>query len=160
MYKFSVWVDADSFPAKARSFLVSYSSSKSVRVYFVANHEIKDPLQQAEMILCQKEANAADNYIFEHAGENDIVVTRDIPFAARLVEKKIEVMNDRGLVFSKDNIEDKLREREFSLNLAGIGFGGDKGNYYGQKELDKFSRTFEQKLQEHIMNETYNIKRR
>ena len=92
--------------------------------------------------------------------DNDIVVTRDIPFAARLVEKNIVVMNDRGLIFSKENIEDKLREREFSLNLAGIGFGGNKGNYYGEKELGKFSRAFEQKIQEHIMNEIYNIKRR
>ena len=160
MYKFSVWVDADSFPAKARSFLVSFASSKSVQVFFVANHEIKSSDPRVKMIVCQKEQNAADNYIFEHASDNDIVVTRDIPFAARLVEKNIVVMNDRGLIFSKENIEDKLREREFSLNLAGIGFGGNKGNYYGEKELGKFSRAFEQKIQEHIMNEIYNIKRR
>ena len=112
------------------------------------------------MIVCEKEQNAADNYIFEHTSENDIVVTRDIPFAARLVEKNIAVMNDRGVLFSKDNIEDKLREREFSLNMSEIGLGGNKGNYYGDKELKKFSTLFETELQKHIIADIYNVKRR
>lgn len=160
MFKFSVWVDADSFPAKARDFLVSHSLSKQVQVIFVANHEIKSKNQNIKMIVCEKEQNAADNYIFEHTSENDIVVTRDIPFAARLVEKNIAVMNDRGVLFSKDNIEDKLREREFSLNMSEIGLGGNKGNYYGDKELKKFFTLFETELQKHIIADIYNVKRR
>jgi len=160
MLKFFVWVDADSFPAKARDFLVSHSLSKEVPVNFVANHEINLPNSKVNMIICQKKQNAADDYIFEHDGENDIIVTRDILFAARLVQKNIAVMNDRGVLFSKDNIEDKLREREFSLNMAQIGFGGNKGNYYGDKEFKKFSVLFETELQKHIIADIYNVKRR
>lgn len=160
MYKFCVWLDADSFPAKARSFLVSHSVSKSVQVVFVANHEVKAESSEVKMIVCEKEHDAADDYIVSNARENDIVVTRDIPFAARLVEKNIAVMNDRGVLFSKDNIEDKLREREFSLNMAEIGLGGGKGNYYGEKEFKKFATLFEQELQKHIIADIYNIERR
>ncbi|MBB5226204.1 DUF188 domain-containing protein [Treponema ruminis] len=160
MLKFSVWVDADSFPAKARDFLVSHALSKEVSVNFVANHEIKSPDPRVKMVICQKEHNAADDYIFENAAENDIIVTRDILFAARLVEKNISVMNDRGVLFSKDNIEDKLREREFSLNMAQIGLGGNKGNYYGDKEFKKFATLFETELQKHIIADIYNVKRR
>lgn len=160
MLKFSVWVDADSFPARARDFLVSHALSKQVQVNFVANHEIKSKNQNITMIVCEKNRNAADNYIFEHAAENDIVVTRDIPFAARLVEKNIAVMNDRGVLFSKDNIADKLREREFSLNMSEIGLGENKGNYYGDKELRKFTALFESELQKHIIADIYNVKRR
>lgn len=160
MLNFFVWVDADSFPAKARDFLVAHSLSKNVAVKFVANRELKLPNSMVEMIVCQKEHDAADNYIFENADENDIVVTRDIPFAARLVQKNIAALNDRGLIFTKDNIEDKLREREFSLNMAEIGLGGGKSNYYGEKELKKFSVTFSEELQKHIIASIYNIKRR
>ncbi|MCR4821632.1 MAG: DUF188 domain-containing protein [Treponema sp.] len=158
MYKFSVWLDADSFPAKARSFLVSHSLSKSVKLIFVANHEIKAE-ESVEMVICQKEKDSADNYIYSHCSENDIVVTRDLLFADRLVKKNITVMNDRGLLFTKDNIGDKLREREFSLNLAGIGLGDNKGNYYGDKELKKFSALFESELQKHIIADIYNVKK-
>jgi len=159
---FTVWVDADSFPQKARNFTLEYSFSKKIPVNFVANHEIKiEPkYQNAKMIVCQKGADSADNYIFENAAENDMVLTRDIPFASRLVEKKITVLNDRGLVFNKENIEEKLREREFSLNMAQIGLGGNKANFYGEKELKKFSRTFEEKILENIMIVTYGVKKR
>ena len=160
MYKFSVWVDADSFPVKARAFVVSHSVPKDVKVNFVANHEIKSSDSKVNMIICQKEKDSADNYIFSHAQSNDIILTRDILFAARLVEKNIAVMNDRGVLFSKDNIQDKLREREFSLNMAEIGFGGGKGNYYGEKELKKFSTVFSEELQKHIIADIYNVKRR
>lgn len=159
MASFFVWVDADSFPVKARAFLVEHAKSKSVPVVFVANREFKTE-KSVLMIVCQKEKDSADNYIFSHCAENDIVVTRDILFAARLVEKKIKVMNDRGVIFSKDNIADKLREREFSLNLSEIGLGGGKGNYYGEKELRKFSTTFSEELQKHIIADMYNIKKR
>ena len=158
MFRFSVWLDADSFPGKARSFAVSHASSKSVSVFFVANHEIKSE-KNVQMILCNKEKDAADDYIFSHCNENDIVLTRDILFAARLVDKGIKVMNDRGLIFTKDNILDKLREREVSLNMAEIGLGGGKGNYYGEKELKKFSTVFTEELQKHIIAEMYNIRK-
>jgi uncharacterized protein YaiI (UPF0178 family) len=158
MFKFSVWVDADSFPVKARSFAVSHASSKMVSLVFVANHEIKSE-KTVRMILCKKEKDAADNYILSHCGNNDIVLTRDIVFAARLLEKEIKVMNDRGFVFTKDNIADKLREREFSLNMAEIGLGGRKENYYGEKEFKKFSTVFSEELQRHIIADIYNIKK-
>lgn len=158
MFKFSVWVDADSFPVEARSFAVSHASSKMVPLVFVANHEIKSE-KTVRMILCKKEKDAADNYILSHCGNNDIVLTRDIVFAARLLEKEIKVMNDRGFVFTKDNIADKLREREFSLNMAEIGLGGRKENYYGEKEFKKFSTVFSEELQKHIIADVYNIKK-
>ena len=159
MANLSVWVDADSFPAKAREFLVSHASSKSVPVVFVANHELKHSPSCVKMVVCQKGKDAADDYIFSNCLDNDIVVTRDLLFAKRLVEKKICVMNDRGLVFSKDNIEDKIREREFSLNLSQIGLGGNKDNYYGDKELRKFSTAFAELLQKQIIADMYNVKK-
>lgn len=158
MPNFFVWVDADSFPVRAREFLAAHAAAKSVQVNFVANHEVKSSNPMTSMIICGKGKDSADDYILSHCAGNDIVVTRDILFAARLVEKKICVMNDRGMVFSKDNIVDKLREREFSLNLAEIGLGGGKGNYYGEKELRKFSVTFGEVLQRHIIADSYNIR--
>ena len=160
MFQFKIWVDADSFPSKARQCILSHAKSRSVPVRFVANHELKIDAgcDIAEMVVCSRERGAADDYICDHVSANDIVVTRDIPFAARLVEKKISVLNDRGVVFTPDSIADRLREREFSLNLAEIGLGGGKENYYGEKELRKFSSAFERALETHIMNETYHIK--
>ena len=153
MLNFSVWVDADSFPKKARNYILESAASKSVKVIFVSNNSIDSG--SASLVVCSNEHDAADNYIYEHVLSNDIVVTRDILFAARLVEKKTCVMNDRGVIFTQDNIKDKIREREFSLNLSDIGLGGSKANYYSEKELKKFSRTFIEELQKHIIADIY-----
>ena len=89
--------------------------------------------------------------LFTEAEENDIVVTRDIPFAARLVEKGICVMNDRGFVFTKYNIQDKLMERAFNMNLSEIGFASrNKKTYYGDKEFAKFSACFDTEVEKRL----------
>lgn len=161
MFAFCVWVDADSFPVEARQFVLQCAGSHSVPVAFVANHTVpsRGGLKNFKMIVCPKESGSADNYIFDSVSPNDIVLTRDIPFAARLLQKKIVVMNDRGVIFTPDMIEERLREREFSLNLSHIGIGFSRGRYYGEKELGKFSACFEDEIRKHIMIETYNIKR-
>lgn len=161
MFKFKIWVDADSFPQRARNFAVELAKANGIPVVFAANHEIKDSSgwDALEMKIVPKTPGAADDFIFENAAGNDIVLTRDIPFAARLVEKKITVMNDRGVKFTSWNIEDRLAERNFSLNLSEIGLGGGKGNFYGEKEFNKFKLEFEREVKSHKMAEIYNVRR-
>lgn len=161
MFNFKIWIDADSFPQKARNFAVETAKSNEIPLIFVANHEIKNTAcwDGFEMKIVPKTLGAADDFICSSARENDIVLTRDIPFAARLVEKKITVMNDRGIKFTPENIEERLLERNFSLNLAEIGLGGGKGNFYGEKEFRKFSLEFVREVENHKMAEIYNVRR-
>ena len=161
---FSVWIDADSCPKKVREYIFNRTSKNSVPLYFVANREI--PLNQKKgsstekfnMIVCKNEEQAADDYIFEHSTPGDIVITRDIPFAARLIEKKICVMNDRGLLFTRENIGEKLSERNFNLNLAILGLDGEnKKTYYGNKEFERFCRCFDREFQQKLTNARYGV---
>jgi len=158
MLKLTIWIDADSCPAILREYLITSSKKHLFNINLVANHEILKNSENLKMIICEKEKDSADNYILENSDKNDIVITRDIPFASRLVEKNICVMNDRGVSFTKDNIEDRLMERNFSLNLSSIGFTGNKKNNYSQNELKKFKTTFEYELQKHVSNEIYKLK--
>lgn len=157
MLKMAIWIDADSCPALLRDFIIKIAKQKSIIVSLVANREILQEADNIKMIICDKEKDAADNYILQHAQKNDIIITRDILFAAKLVEKNITVLNDRGFSFNKDNIQERLMERNLSLNLSEIGFGGNKKNQYSQNELKKFTRTFEYELQKHITAEVYSI---
>ena len=75
--------------------------------------------------------------------------------ADRLIEKGIFVMNDRGIVFTKDNIKDRLREREFNMNLSILGLNENAQSRYGQKELEKFSYIFERHISQLIVNHTF-----
>ena len=99
---------------------------------------------------------AADDYIAGKVQKHDAVVTRDIPFAARLVERGIVVMNDRGKLFTKENIGERLSERNFSLDLAALGLTGGGGkSSYSQKDFKKFCDCFEREMQKLIIIDKY-----
>ncbi len=153
---FCIWIDADSCPTRVRKFIVSYAEKNQFKVRFVANRKIDIPDNALfEMQVCPKESGAADDFIFDSCIKNDCVVTRDIPFAARLVEKGVTVMNDRGTLFTKENIGEKLSERNFNLNLAQLGLGGGGKSSYGEKEFKKFCDLFDREIQKKIIMERF-----
>lgn len=141
-----IWIDADSCPTRVRDHVVSYAKKINIPVIFVANKPISAKFENFTMIICEQEKDSADNYIYNHVNKNDLVITRDIVFADRLVSKEIAVINDRGTQFTKDNIKDKLADRDFDLQLAEIGLGGSKKNTYGQKQFIKFANCFDKVL--------------
>lgn len=157
MYTFKVWIDGDSCPLLLRNYLVNIAKAKKISMIFVANSILPLPADVPfiENRICNKTKGAADNLIFDNAAGNDIVVTRDIPFAARLVKKGIFVINDRGNIFTKDNIADRLQERDFNLNLAQIGLGGRTKDRYGEKQLAKFEDAFERQTSQLIVNDMF-----
>lgn len=149
---FSIYVDADSCPVTVREFILKYALNHAVHVTFAANRIIPGPEKNNffTMIVCDKTEGAADEYIVLHSAESDIVVTRDIPLAARLVEKNIPVMNDRGTLFTKENIGERLSERNFALQLAQIGLGGDKRSTYSKKNFSEFAACFDREMQKRL----------
>ncbi len=148
-----IWVDADSCPTAIRDFVVKYAHNFSIKVVFVANKKINACFNDFEMIICNNEKDAADNYILEHATVQDLVITKDIIFASKLVEKSIAVINDRGTVFTKNNINEKLSDRDFDFQLAQIGLGGKKGSFYSKKEFLKFKECFNKQMQNLFKND-------
>lgn len=160
MYNFKIWIDADSCPLPVKNLVIDTAKAKDLNIHFAANHEISIPKNNPNftMHICAKTEGAADNFILDNAAQNDLVITRDIPFAARLVEKNIPVMNDRGTIFTKDNIKERLSERNFNLNLAELGLGGGGKKSYGPKEFKKFADTFERTVSQKIVTETFSKK--
>jgi uncharacterized protein YaiI (UPF0178 family) len=58
-----------------------------------------------------------------------------------------------GLYFTKDNIKQKLSDRDFDLQLAQIGLGGFKPNTYDKKLLTKFINCFDREITKIIHRE-------
>ena len=148
-----IWIDADSCPTLVRNYVVSYAKKLEIPVLFVANKHIPAQTNDFKMIICPQEKDAADNIIFDQAQHNDLVITRDIILASRLVEKGITTINDRGFSFTKDNIKEKVSERDFDLQLAQIGLGGQKGSTYNKKQLAKFANCFDKEIQSKLRKE-------
>lgn len=136
----NIWIDADSCPLKVRNHVVDYSAKKGIKVFFVANKKIecqsKNPFN---MIITDTQKDSADNYIFEHVKNgSDLVITKDIVFADRLVQNGIITINDRGTEFTKEIIKERLSERDFNLQLAQMGLSKSYHEGYDQKKFEKF----------------------
>lgn len=140
-----ILVDADSCPKAARELVLRRAKKLAVRVIFAANRKIPGA-QDAEMEICSSNENAADDCIVKIAEKGDIVLTRDIPLAKRLVEKDITALDDRGRVFNQDNINELLSIRNFTVGLADNGLGIERTANYGRKELKSFADSLDRIL--------------
>ncbi len=151
MSNFTLWVDADSCPVQVRELIIRFAKRLSIHTTFVANRTIPLPaLDIITMIVADNSADAADNYIVENVSTNDMAITRDVPLAARLVEKSIIVITDRGKVYTEENIRESLSFRNFNLELIQNGIPEMKTNAYSKKDLNQFANVLDRELQKLI----------
>lgn len=153
MKEVRIWIDADSCPVPVRNHAVKTAAKLDLTIFFVANKQIPCDFSPYEMIICKNEKDAADSYILEHASENDLVITRDIVFANRLVKKNIPAINDRGTAFTKENIKDLLSDRDFDFALFQAGVVKRTKDGYDKKDFEKFANCFDRVLHKLIKHQ-------
>jgi uncharacterized protein YaiI (UPF0178 family) len=98
------------------------------------------------MIVCPAGEGSADDCLAAMSQNGDLAVTRDIPLAARLLEAGAAVLDDRGRLYTHDNIREKLSLRDFTVNLAESGYEFERNAVYGKRELKTFADSFDKLL--------------
>jgi uncharacterized protein YaiI (UPF0178 family) len=120
-----IFVDGDACPVKDETYVVA--TRYGVRVALVANSRIGvPPGLGVELVLVEQGPDAADDWIAAHVQPGDVVVTADIPLAARCLAEGARVLGTNGRVFSEDSIGDLVATRDLKdqLRSAGVGTGG------------------------------------
>ena len=144
-----IWVDADSCPLLVRNHTIKTAAQNNIPVSLIANKEIKcDQTYPFEMIITDSTKDSADNYILEHANPGDLVITKDIVFADKLLQKEIIVINDRGTLFTKEIIKSRLEDRDFDMQLASIGLVKHFHEGYGKEKFAAFKECFSRILRQ------------
>ncbi|MFW5737419.1 MAG: YaiI/YqxD family protein [bacterium] len=136
-------VDADSMPPRVRSIIARAASRYDLEAVFVANRSLPLPREGGTMIVCDD----ADAWIAEAVREDDLAVTRDVPLAARIVERGAEVITDRGEHYTSENIGPRLSEREFAMRMRDAGEIMPAGRPYGSRELSAFANALDRELE-------------
>ena len=115
-----IFIDADGCPVKDEVYRVA--RRYDLEVALVANSSMRTPSDKTiEMIVVDGKFDAADDWIVEHAGDNDVVITADIPLASRCLKKKAMVLRPTGRVFTEENIGEALASRELMSHLRDLG---------------------------------------
>ena len=116
----TLYVDADGCPVKNEVYRVA--RRHRLKVYLVSNSRMRIPQEDLfELVIVNGQFNAADDWIAARVGDNDIVVTSDIPLAARCLEKGARVLDPKGRVFTEASIGDALANRELMAYLRDMG---------------------------------------
>ena len=129
--------------------VLRFSARLGIKAVFAANRPIpgiKEFPETAQMELCPPGDDAADNRIVALAGPEDLALTRDLPLAERLVEAGITTIDDRGRVFTKENIKQQRSIRDFVVGLAENGLDTERIASYGKKELKKLADSLDREL--------------
>ena len=122
-----IWVDGDACPAVIKEILYKAAERTKVDVIVVANRNIKIPKSKyIHFQIVPSGLDGADNEIAKNVEPGDLVVTSDIPLAARIVEKGALGLNPRGERYTKDTVRERLSVRDFmdTLRSSGIETGG------------------------------------
>jgi uncharacterized protein YaiI (UPF0178 family) len=82
--------------------------------------------------------DAADDWIVAHAGRDDIVITADIPLAARCLERGAHVLGPTGRPFTESNIGDALATRNLLSEMRGAGLESGGPSPFDARDRSRF----------------------
>lgn len=115
-----IYVDADACPVKDEA--VKVAERCQAIIHFVANSHMRLPESLlVRRVIVNDGADAADNWIAERIGPNDIAVTADIPLASRCLKAGAQVVGPTGKPFTEAGIGMALAMRDLSAHLRETG---------------------------------------
>jgi uncharacterized protein YaiI (UPF0178 family) len=119
---FTVWIDNDGCPAMVRELVFGAGQRFGLRVVVVANSYMRIPLNPLFSMVCVRgDFDAADNHIADHVQSGDLVITGDVPLAARIVAKGALGLSTRGDIFDESCIAERLAIRNLMQELRSGG---------------------------------------
>lgn len=116
----TIYVDADACPVKEEIYKVAFRYR--LKVFVVANSFIAIPSHpDVERMIVPAGPDIADDWIVEKVETGDIVVTADVPLAARVVAKNAEAIGPTGRPFTAASIGMQLATRNLLQDLREAG---------------------------------------
>ena len=134
-----IYVDADACPVREEASRVAIRLGEPLRM--VCDGGIRPSSHPViEVVYVAQGADAADRWIAERAGPGDVVVTSDVPLAARCVEAGARVIRHDGTAITPANVGQALATRDLMADLrAADPFRQGSGRGFSRADRSRFS---------------------
>lgn len=122
-----ILVDADACPNVIKEILQRAALRLKLETTFVANKNLTVPYSPyLNTLRVGQGFDVVDETIARMAQPGDLVITADIPLAAKVIEAGATGLNPRGELYTKDNIAGRLTMRNMldELRSTGVSTGG------------------------------------
>jgi hypothetical protein len=115
-----IYIDADACPVKEETYKVAIRYG--LQTFVVSNTFMQIPKAALiERVIVSAGADVADDWIVEHINAGDVVVTNDIPLAARALAKDAHAVAPHGRAFTGDSIGMALAQRALMDHIRSTG---------------------------------------
>ncbi len=171
----SILVDADSLPVPIRQVILRRCMKEQLRAIFVADRLLKDvelayqehtaflraqaraggvtdeaalkSLRSGiEMVVVPSGDDSADDHLVAISAGSALAITHDIPLADRLVERGLVVLDDRGGIYTAENIGERLSLRNAMEELRLQGVHVEQQGRMDSRQVKAFSDAFDREL--------------
>jgi uncharacterized protein YaiI (UPF0178 family) len=116
-------------------------------VKLVANTSLsKHNTSLIESIVVADGFDKADDYIVENAAVEDLVITADIPLAARVVAKGSIALDPRGELYTEENVGERLSMRDLMMELRSEGVVQGGPSQFGLTDRQRFASSLDRLL--------------
>lgn len=142
----TLYIDADACPVKDEA--VRVGERHGLEIIFVSNAYMRLPEGPLiKRVVVPEGPDAADDWIAERATKGGIVVTADIPLAARCLKAGARVIGPTGKPFTEANIGQALSMRDFSRHLRGTGESKGTNASFTRADRSRFLQALEEAVQ-------------
>jgi uncharacterized protein YaiI (UPF0178 family) len=142
----TLYIDADACPVKSEAERVA--TRHRVAMKLVANGGLRPSANPfVELVIVPDGPDEADKWIADHAGQGDVVVTSDMPLAAKCVAAGARVLRHDGSELNAANIGQQLALRDLMADLRSADpfrQGGGKG--FTKQDRSRFLDALERAL--------------
>ena len=141
-----IFVDADACPVKAE--VETVATRRKVTVKMVSNGGIRpSPNPLIESVFVDAGPDEADKWIADNARQGDVVITNDIPLAAKCVAAGAKVLKPNGEPLSERNIGETLAMRDLATDLrAADPFRQGGGKAFSKADRSRFLSALDRAL--------------
>lgn len=148
---FKIWVDADGCPNAVKEIIYRAALRCKLHVTLVANRVLSTPNSVwVNSIVVSSGLDVADDWIVEQVSEHDLVITSDIPLAARVVARGATGLNPRGELYTEANVRERLSLRDFMHELREQGVQTGGASSFGARDKQRFASALDRILTQRI----------
>ena len=141
-----IFVDADACPVKEE--VERVADRHGLVVHIVSNGGLRPSRNpRIRTVVVADGADAADDWIAERIGPQDIAITADIPLASRCLKKGAAVLGPTGKEFSADSIGMALGMRDLNRHLREATGTQTFNAGFGNKDRSRFLGALENAVQ-------------
>ncbi len=142
-----IYVDADACPVKAE--VERVATRHGLKTYIVSNGGIRpSPNPLIETVIVPEGPDIADMWIADRATLGDVVITGDIPLAAKCVAAGARVLKHNGEALTEANIGNALAVRDLMADLRSADpFRQGGGKPFSKTDRSRFLEALEREIQ-------------